>query len=95
MDQITCAPSSNTSTGRESAPQVSEVLRPVGIPLAPLRIAPRPAEPTQRLTARPFAWPEDGEADAPIERALGAYGYDRFQHAADRAFGEDLPGGAA
>lgn len=63
-------------------------------PLAPL-LAPRPAEPTQPLTARPFAWPEDGEADAPIERALGAYGYDQFQHAADRAFGEDLPGGAA
>jgi hypothetical protein len=36
------------------APQVSEVLRPVGIPLTPLHLAPRPAEPTQRLTARPL-----------------------------------------
>lgn len=59
-------------------------------------LAPRPAAPTQRLTARTFAWPEDGEADAPIERALGAYGYDQWDaHAADRAFGEDLPGGSA
>lgn len=93
------------------------------IPAAPqvATLAPRPAEPTQRLTARPlghdldpYKVPETVKAapavllHAPTRRpgALigreftfdrGAYdaSYDRFQHAADRAFGEDLPRGAA
>lgn len=84
-------------------------------------LAPRPARPTQRLTARPlphdldpYKAPEtakpkaEAKLHAPTRRpgALigreftfdrGAYdaSYDRFQHAADRAFGEDLPRGAA
>lgn len=103
------------------APQVSAPLRPATIPLAPLRITPRPAEPTQRLTARPlghdldpYKVPEtvkpkaEPKLHAPTRRpgALigreftfdrGAYdaSYDRFQHAADRAFGEGPDGSAA
>jgi hypothetical protein len=42
----------------------------------------RPAAPTQPLTAATAPWP----TDADVDRALGAYG---------RAFGEDLPRGAA
>jgi hypothetical protein len=60
-------------------------------PAAPLALAPRPAPPLRPLTAvRTFAWPENGEADAPIELALGAYG----NHTADRAFGQGTDGAA-
>lgn len=81
------------------APQVSEVLRPVGIPLTPLRITPRPAPPLRPLTAVPVAWP----TDADVDRALGNYGDPDPRQHADRigqpaawsAFGEGPDGSAA
>jgi hypothetical protein len=61
-------------------------------PSSGARVTALPAPPSRPLTEVPATWP----TDADVDHALGAYGsYDRFQFAADRAFGEDLPGGAA
>lgn len=72
-------------------------------------LAPRPAEPTQRLTARPlghdldpYKVPEtpkpapEAKLHAPTRRPGALIGRGLFDsHHTDRAFGKDLPGGAA
>lgn len=52
-------------------------------------LPPRPAAPLQRLTARPLSH------DLTFDQGAYDESYDRFRHAAQRAFGEGPDGGAA
>jgi hypothetical protein len=67
----------------------------------PLRLAPRPKPPASVFAPDPkqvIAWRKlaaDVADSDTFDRGAYDASYDRFQHAADRAFGEDLPGGAA